>query len=97
MAFRHCLQCIQVGTRRHREWYCCAAMVALVVFTHAVAVFVVCGVLDRTGPEIVLYNMIAIPSQACQRDHLATLYDGCPSQRWLKGMPCASLRWAHLP
>ena len=52
-------------------------MVALADFTYAVAIFVICGVFDRACPEIVLYNMIAIPTQAWKRDRLVTLYDGC--------------------
>jgi hypothetical protein len=43
---------------------------ALVVFTHAVAIIVIGGVFDSTGPE--MYNVIAILS--CRRDQLASLH-----------------------
>jgi hypothetical protein len=61
-------RCIQswAGRRAHRGWYYCAGMVdggsgwALVVFTHAAAIFVIGGAFDMK-----LYNMIETLS--CRR------------------------------
>jgi hypothetical protein len=59
MACRHCLRCGQssAGRRGYRDYSntaCCAGI--------AVAIFVIGGVFDRTGPEIIQYCMIAILS-----------------------------------
>jgi hypothetical protein len=40
---------------------------AFVVFTHAVAIFVIGGVFDKTGPEILQYDCDSVLSEGSPR------------------------------